>query len=236
MKGMTPPGTARLVLATGNPERFSHWVRFLAEHGVSLVVAELERRALGEALQGASPQTVLLDVTDAGLQGANSRRLLRELCLTRAVGLIAVARREHLLAAGSIDYDDVIEAGAAPEEVLFRARSVEDRVRDRRPELSAGEITVRPDEGLAFLGDRRLALTRPEFSLLCFLVAHPDRVFSRVHLAREVWGQEFEGRSRSIDTVVCRLRHRLGQYGREHLKTVSRTGYVLRRPGQAEAV
>lgn len=224
------PGTPRLVLATRQPEQFVHWVQFLSEHGIGLVVAVPERREVGRALESLRAPALLLDVRGGGYQAPGSRQLVRELGIGGTVGIIAVTRSEQMLAADSETFDDVLEAGATPEEVLYRARMLTQRKGEVQTEIVAGEVAVQPDEGLAFLRGRRLLLSGQELLLLQILAARPNRVLTRSEVARAIWGPDFEGNLRSVDAAVCRLRKRLGDYGQRHLQTVARTGYVLHSP------
>ena len=71
-------------------------------------------------------------------------------------------------------------------------------------------------------------LTFQEFELLAFLAAHPDTVFSRADLVREVWQREFAAGSRTVDVHVSRLRHKLGRLYGQCLVTEYRVGYQFR--------
>jgi DNA-binding response OmpR family regulator len=76
-----------------------------------------------------------------------------------------------------------------------------------------------------------VALTFQEFELLAFLIAHPDTVFSRADLAREVWRREFGADSRTVDVHVSRLRRKLGRSYGQCLVTEYRVGYQFRPAG-----
>ena len=67
-------------------------------------------------------------------------------------------------------------------------------------------------------------LTRKEFELLTVLVSNPGRAFSREFLVEQIWGSDFEGYERAIDTHITRLRRKLGAIG-ERIVTVWGVGY-----------
>ncbi len=71
-------------------------------------------------------------------------------------------------------------------------------------------------------------LTFQEFELLAFLAAHPETVFSRADLVREVWQRDFTADSRTVDVHVSRLRHKLGPAYGKCLVTEYRVGYQFR--------
>jgi DNA-binding response OmpR family regulator len=67
-------------------------------------------------------------------------------------------------------------------------------------------------------------LTRKEFELLEVLVSNPGRAFSREFLVERIWGSDFDGFDRAVDTHVTRLRRKLGPLG-ERIVTVWGVGY-----------
>ena len=78
-----------------------------------------------------------------------------------------------------------------------------------------------------FYEGRDLGLTLKEFKILCKLCAHPGRVYTRDKLLDELWGIDYAGDLRTVDTHVARLRTKLGDWGTKYIKTVYGTGYKL---------
>jgi DNA-binding response OmpR family regulator len=72
-----------------------------------------------------------------------------------------------------------------------------------------------------------LELTPKEFDLLNLLAEQPGRAYSRDYLLRRIWGVEYVGFDRTVDTHIVRLRRKLGAFG-ERLATVWGVGYKLR--------
>lgn len=70
-------------------------------------------------------------------------------------------------------------------------------------------------------------LTLKEFELLCTLFDNAGRVLSRDQLLTSVWGYDYYGDERTVDSHIARLRTKLGDYGTAHLKTVYGMGYKL---------
>ncbi len=78
-----------------------------------------------------------------------------------------------------------------------------------------------------------VALTAREFDLLHLLVANPGRVFSRDFLLDRLWGEDFQGFDRTVDTHIVRLRRKLGGPGSvaDRIVTLWGVGYKYERPG-----
>jgi DNA-binding response OmpR family regulator len=74
------------------------------------------------------------------------------------------------------------------------------------------------------LDGEEVSLTRKEFDLLVLLASHPGRAFGRDFLLERLWGDEYEGFDRTVDSHIVRLRRKLGPLG-EKIVTVWGVGY-----------
>lgn len=72
-----------------------------------------------------------------------------------------------------------------------------------------------------------LELTLKEFELLSYLFENSGRVLTRDQLLNAIWGYDYLGDSRTVDSHIARLRTKLGDYGAAHLKTIYGMGYKL---------
>jgi DNA-binding response OmpR family regulator len=75
--------------------------------------------------------------------------------------------------------------------------------------LYAGELEVRPNDGLVLAAGRALTLSVREFGLLVALVQRTGRIVSRTELYRLAWGSDLRDGDRSIDVYVHKLRAKL---------------------------
>lgn len=76
----------------------------------------------------------------------------------------------------------------------------------------------------AALDGQPLDLTPKEYDLLVLLASHPGRAFSRDFLLERLWGYDYDGFDRTVDTHIVRLRKKLGPLG-EKIITVWGVGY-----------
>jgi two-component system response regulator MprA len=134
------------------------------------------------------------------------------------------------------DRVDGLEAGAddflgkpfAVGELLARMRAL---LRRSTPEGVVRFSDVELDRGqrLVRRGERSIELTRLEFALLELLLVHPRKVLTRSTIFREVWGNDVESTSNSLDVFVGSLRRKLEAGGEQRLiQTVRGIGYALR--------
>ena len=83
----------------------------------------------------------------------------------------------------------------------------------------------------AFVDGKPLELTLKEFELLSYLYENSGRVLTRDQLLNAIWGYDYLGDSRTVDSHIARLRTKLGNYGASHLKTIYGMGYKLETSG-----
>ena len=80
---------------------------------------------------------------------------------------------------------------------------------------------------VAYVDGNALELTLMEFELLSYLFENYGRVLTRDQLLNAIWGYDYLGDSRTVDSHIARLRTKLGDYGAAHLKTIYGMGYKL---------
>ena len=90
--------------------------------------------------------------------------------------------------------------------------------------ISVGKIMLHPNSHKVYLDGQEVILTHKEYELLLFFMANPGQVFSREQLLNRVWGYDFEGTTRTVDTHIKTLRQKLRDEGR-HIVTLIRSGY-----------
>jgi DNA-binding response OmpR family regulator len=134
-------------------------------------------------------------------------------------------------------FDDVLLAVAAAAELQTRLRLAITRRRSALEGiLQFGDLVLHPARYTATLAGKELGLTLTEFKLLNFLVQNAGRAFSRTRLMHEVWGYDCNGRVRTVDVHVRRLRAKLGSEHESIVDTVRGVGYMAVTPPQPQWV
>ena len=90
--------------------------------------------------------------------------------------------------------------------------------------LNVGKISIIPASHKTFVNGQEITLTHKEYELLYFFMVNPGQIFSREQLLNRIWGYDFEGTTRTIDTHIKTLRQKLGDEGK-HIVTLIRSGY-----------
>jgi DNA-binding response OmpR family regulator len=127
--------------------------------------------------------------------------------------------------------DDVMLPATGADELEARLRLAIKRRRSAVDGyLKFGDLVLHPARFAGSLCGEDLSLTVTEFKLLNFLVQHAGRAFSRTRLMHEVWGYDSNGRVRTVDVHVRRLRAKLGPEHESMVDTVRGVGYMAVTP------
>lgn len=156
---------------------------------------------------------VLLDVMMPKKDGFEVCRTIRR---TSTVPIIMItARGDDFERIMGLDYgaDDYIVKPFSPSEVMARVRAVQRRVNKVQEEadkrLTIENLEIIPLENMAIIDGNRIVLTRTEVDLLHLLASNPERVFTRDQLLDLLWGFDYVGDARTVDSHIKRLRAKL---------------------------
>jgi two-component system phosphate regulon response regulator PhoB len=178
-----------------------------------------------------TPQLILLDwmlPDQTGLRLLARIRAERRFQAIPVIMLTAKSMEEDKIAGLNHGADDYVTKPFSPRELLARAKAL---LRRNTPELAeaaltAGPVTLDPVSNSVAIDSERIEIGHAEFKLLKFLMAHPERVFSRSQLLDKVWGNHAVIEERTVDVHVLRLRKAL-KASERLIKTVRSVGYML---------
>jgi DNA-binding response OmpR family regulator len=181
------------------------------------------------------------DADVAIIDARNSLTVARTVCrrLTAdapALAVVAVVMPADFVAIDvDWNFDDVLLAAAGAAGLQARLRLAIARRRSAlEGTLKFGDLVLHPASFTASVSGTDLGLTLTEFKLLNFLVQHAGQAFSRTRLMHEVWGYDCDGRVRTVDVHVRRLRAKLGAAYESMVDTVRGVGYMVVTPPQPQ--
>lgn len=180
------------------------------------------------------PDLVVLDLMLPGLDGLEICRELRAESDVPIVMLTARVEEDDLLAGMDFGADDYVTKPFRPRELAARVKAVLRRTgRDRHDSggerLSFGPIKVSLGDKTVAAGEVRVTLTPTEYRILVLLLREPGRIFSRDDIINRVFGPDFEGFDRTVDTHIYSLRRKLEAplNGERFIHTIYGMGYKL---------
>lgn len=204
---------------------------FLRKSGYSVLEAEDGDEAY--ALYNDNKSSVSLLILDIMMPGLNGWEVTRRIRETSDVPIILLSARSEefdVLTGYENGADDYVTKPFSPGILVKRVEALL-----RRSNQSATAQNEKQLSDLVFndkahevrLDGKEIDLTLKEYNILKKFLEAPGRVFSREQLLDSVWGFDFTGDVRTVDSHVARLRTKLGEWGNKHLKTVYGIGYKI---------
>ena len=120
--------------------------------------------------------------------------------------------------------DDYVTKPFSPKELVARVKAIIKRNEKNGVKLEFGGLVLDDKAHEVSIDGKALNLTPKEYDLLKYFVSNNHIALSREQLLTNIWGYDFYGDHRTVDTHVKTLRHQLGKYG-QYIKTVRKVGY-----------
>ena len=188
---------------------------FTADDGVDALVT----------LKNHPMDLMILDVMMPHLDGFSVCKMAREMSDMPIIMLTAKSAEDDKLKGYDYGADDYMTKPFSPKVLLAKVNAL---LRRSSPAsagaITAGKIMLHPNAHKVYLDGQEITLTHKEYELLAFLMANPGQIFNREQLLNRVWGYDFEGTTRTVDTHIKTLRQKLGDEGR-YIVTLIRSGY-----------
>ena len=177
-----------------------------------------------------NPDTALLilDIMMPNMDGWEVCRRIREKSDVPIIMLTARSQEYDQLTAFEAGADDYVTKPCSLSVLMKRVGALL-----RRGKASAGNERVMSVDELSldasahevWLGGNSISLTLKEYNILQKFLSSPGKVFTREQLLSDIWGYDFDGDERTVDSHVARLRTKLGEWGTVHIRTIYGTGY-----------
>ncbi|HPD02262.1 MAG TPA: response regulator transcription factor [Eubacteriales bacterium] len=167
---------------------------------------------------------IIMDIMMPKLDGFSAVKKIREVKDTPVIMLSARSEEYDKLFSFEIGVDDYVVKPFSPREVMARIKAVLKRREPPHTVFEAGGLMVDAVGRVVTVDGKALSLTPKEYDLLFYLVANRGVALTRERLLSEVWGYEYFGDDRTIDTHIKTLRSNLGGYGK-FIVTLRGVGY-----------
>lgn len=170
---------------------------------------------------------IVMDVMMPKLDGYSAVREIRKVKNIPVLMLSARGQEYDKLFGFEVGVDDYVVKPFSAREILARISAILKRCNNTVKEparIVFQALVVDVHARKAFLDGNKLDLTLKEFDLLVYLLYNKNIALTRERLLEEVWGYDFYGDDRTLDTHIKTLRGKLGAY-REHIATIRGVGY-----------
>lgn len=171
---------------------------------------------------------VLMDIMMPVCDGISALRRIREFSDIPVILLTAKGEEYDKVFGFDLGADDYVVKPFSPREIISRIKAVLKRTNrsdERHSELYRfRDLEVNPSSYEIKIKGEKITVTPKEFELLCYFIQNKNKVITRDTILNKIWGYDFYGDSRTVDTHIKMLRGNLGEY-RELIKTVWGVGY-----------
>lgn len=179
-----------------------------------------------EAVQTHHYHLILLDVMMPHMDGFELCERIRETENVPILFLTAKVQEEDQLRGYSLGADDYIVKPFSLPVLLAKCRVILERTNQTGAWMEFGDIRLHPVKRQVYCDGELVRLQALDFELLYYFMKNPGRVLSREQILIKLWGYDYEGTDRAVDTHVKKLRKALGKYG-AYIRTIIKSGYMF---------
>lgn len=231
----------KILIADDNEDITDILSNYITREGYEPVIARDGEEAL-RLFEQEQPVLVLLDIMMPKIDGYEVCRSIRK--KNNVPIILVTARGEDFERVMGLDIgaDDYIVKPFSPNEVMARVRAVLRRAPEKQNSiqsdkiLSIANLMVNMDEYTTSINGNKIPLTKKEIETMWILGQNPNKVFTRDNLLDSLWGFDYFGDSRTVDSHIKRLRAKLDK--EEHplwrIKTIWGVGYKFEVDEEAE--
>lgn len=202
---------------------------YLSAEGYTYISAFDGEKAL-ELAQNENPDLIVLDLMMPKMSGTDVCREIRKNSNVPIIMLTAKGEEIDRILGLELGADDYIIKPFSPREVVARIKAVLRRFGEQNETPSTvlryDNLEINLSRYEVIVLDKVVPFTPKEVEILYLLASHPRQVFDREQILSKVWGYDYFGDTRAVDTQIKRIRQKLPQEGVSwSIKTVYGVGY-----------
>jgi len=177
---------------------------------------------------------IIMDIMMPELDGFSACREIRKFSQTPIIMLSARGEEYDKINGFSLGIDDYVVKPFSPKELMLRIDAVLKRSKPKASdtsdtkkqvvEIDGGGLRVDFTARIVYIDGKRVDMSPKEYDLLFYLIKNKNIALSREKLLTEVWGYDFFGDARTLDTHIKLLRKSLGRYA-SYIVTLRGVGY-----------
>jgi len=179
-----------------------------------------------EAIETNSYDLIILDIMMPKKDGWSLLRKIKSKGNTSVILTTARGEEEDRIFGLELGADDYMVKPISMRELVLRVSLRMKNTASKGQVLTFDTLSILENERVVLENGIALSLTPKEFELFLFLCKNPEQVFKREQLLNKVWGYDFMGDTRTVDTHVKNLREKI-QFCGKRLKTVWGVGYKI---------
>ncbi|MCI8731285.1 MAG: response regulator transcription factor [Lachnospiraceae bacterium] len=216
-----------LLIADDNEQILDVLKEYAIKENYHVYTAKTGKEALKE-FNKRSYHAILLDVMMPEIDGFEVCREIRRNSMVPIIMITARGEDFERIMGLDIGADDYVVKPFSPSEVMARLRAILRRLdltgNEQQQYMAKGSLNISIEKFQVFINGEEVHLTKKEIEILFLLVSNTGNVFSRGHILDSVWGYDYYGDDRTVDTHIKRMRAKLDKYSHPDWKIVTVRG------------
>ena len=222
------------LLIVDDEEKIREVIREYAEFNDYQVMEACDGMEAVNICKTETPDLIIMDIMMPRLDGFSACKEIRKTKNIPTIMLSARTEEYDKLFGFELGIDDYVTKPFSPKELMARINAVLTRhhttAEPAAPEvLEFGGLSINIPARTVTVDGKKSELTPKEYDLLFYLVQNKNIALSRDRLLQDIWGYDFFGDDRTIDTHIKNLRNNLGPY-RDYIVTLRGVGYKFEVP------
>lgn len=198
---------------------------YLVNEGYKVLEASNGKDAIEKVQAYKNIDLIIMDIMMPKLDGFSAVKEIKNFSSVPVIMLSARSEEYDKLSGFDLGIDDYITKPFSPKELVARVKAVLKRNGNlTKEEYKYKDLEINYKSHTVKLENKELELTPKEYDLLTYFTQNENVALSREQLLSKIWGYDFFGDDRTIDTHIKMLRNKLGKY-RDLIKTVRSVGY-----------
>ncbi len=169
---------------------------------------------------------VIMDIMMPKMDGYTACKEIKKIKDVPFIMLSARSEEYDKLIGFDLGIDDYVTKPFSPKELVARVKAITKRNNKEANTIILSGIKIDDLAHEVYVDDKQIELTPKEYDLLKYLIENKNIALSRENLLSNIWGYDFYGDDRTVDTHIKTLRAHLGKY-RDLIKTVRGMGYKI---------
>ncbi len=226
----------KILLVDDEPDIVEFLQYNLQKEGFEVLVSYNGKDALREVEK--CPDLIILDIMMPEIDGYELYSKIRsneKYAGIPVIFLTAKSGETDEIKSLDIGASDYIQKPISPKKLIARVKSnlrksaAEIKKSNSKKTLEIGPLVIDTERYSVTIEKKQKFFPRKEFHLLYYLASHPDKVFNRESLLKDVWGNDVYVVDRTVDVHIRKIRTKLGKYS-ELIETIKGVGYRFKNP------
>ena len=216
----------KTILIVDDESRIRKLVKdFLVKEGFKTLEAEDGEKALKLYEENKKISLILLDVMMPKLDGWSVLRQIRQTSKVPVIMLTARGEEQDELFGFELGVDEYVTKPFSPKLLVARIKAILNRTNETKQNIQEHSgIKIDADARVVTVDGKVIELSLREYELLKYLLDNENVALSRDKILNNVWNYDYYGDSRTIDSHIKKIRHKLGKKGK-YIKTMRGIGY-----------